>query len=50
MGPNYWKFLLAMVQPVNVGRGCLGKLSVDLWINWLFGMYWAGNGRGFRVH
>ena len=45
MGPNYWKFLLAMVQPVTVGRGCLDKLSVDLWIKWCFGMYRAGNGR-----
>ena len=33
MGPNYWKFLLAMVQPVTVGRGCLGKLRVDYGLN-----------------
>ena len=50
MRPNYWKFLLAMVQPVTVGMGCLGKLSVDLWINCLLGMHWVGNGRGLRVH
>ena len=35
---------------VTVGRGCLDKLSVDLWIKWCFGMYRAGNGRETRVH
>ena len=55
ISPKTWdriigNFFLAMVQPVTVGRGFLGKLSVNLWIKWCFGMYRAGNGRETRVH
>ena len=55
IGPKTWdriieKKILAMVQPVTVGRGCLDKFSVDLWIKWCFGMYMAGNGRETWVH
>ena len=42
MGPNHWKFFLCHGAAVTVGRGCLDKLSVDLWIKWCFGMYRAG--------
>ena len=27
----------------------VGVVWFNLCIKWLFGMYWAGNGRGFRV-
>ena len=50
MGPNYWKYFLCHGAAVTVGRGFLDKLSVDLWIEWLLGMHWAGNGRELRVH
>ena len=42
-----------MEQPVTAPRlfrGCLGVGWFNLCIKWLFGMHWAGNGRGFRVH
>ena len=31
-----------------MGMGCLGVVCVDLCIEWLLGMHWAGNGRGFH--
>ena len=42
-----------MEQPVTAPRlfrGCLGVGWFNLCIKWLFGMHWAGNSRGFRVH
>ena len=33
-----------------MGMGCLGAVCVDLCVDWLLGMHWAGNGRGLRVH
>ena len=30
-----------------MGIGCLGVGCVDLCIEWLLGMHWAGNGGGF---
>ena len=53
MGPNYWNFFFKLLEAVSiqsVGKGCLGVGCVDLCIEWLLGMHWAGNGRGFRVH
>ena len=44
------EIILSHGAVVTVGRGCLDKLSVDLWIKWCFGMYRAGNGRETRVH
>ena len=31
-------------------RNSVGVGWFNLCIKWLFGMHWAGNGRGFRVH
>ena len=31
-------------------RGCLGCSLCNLYIRCLFGMHWAENGRGLRVH
>ena len=33
-----------------MGMGCLGVVCVNLCIDCLLGIHWAGNGRGFRVH
>ena len=38
------------VQKNLVGMGCLSVVCVDLCIECLLGIQWAGNGRGFRVH
>ena len=38
------------VSVQSVGMGCLGVGCVDLCIEWLLGMHWAGNGRGLWVH
>ena len=58
IGPKTWDridkiFGRRMEQPVTAPRlfrGCLGVGWFNLCIKWLFGMHWAGNGRGFRVH
>ena len=58
IGPKTWDrsvriFGGRMEQPVTAPRlfrGCLGVGWFNLCIKWLFGMHWAGNGRGFRVH
>ena len=55
IGPKTWDRIIGNIffshgADVTVGRGCLDKLSVDLWIKWCFGMYRAGNGRETRVH
>ena len=33
-----------------MGMGCLGVVCVDLCVEWLLGMHWAGNGHGLGVH
>ena len=58
IGPKTWDrsvriFGGRMEQPVTAPRlfrGCLGVGWSNLCIKWLYGMHWAGNGRGFRVH
>ena len=58
IGPKTWDridkiFGRRMEQPVTAPRlfrGCLGVGWFNLCIKLLFGMHWAGNGRGFRVH
>ena len=58
IGPKTWdrgvrSFGGRMEQPVTAPRlfrGCLGVGWSNLCIKWLYGMHWAGNGRGFRVH
>ena len=58
IGPKTWDridkiFGRRMERPVTAPRlfrGFLGVGWFNLCIKWLFGMHWAGNGRGFRVH
>ena len=33
-----------------MGIGCLGVVCVNLYIECLLGIHWAGNGRGLRIH
>ena len=33
-----------------MGMGCLGVVCVNLCIECLLCIHWAGNGRGLRVH
>ena len=49
-GTELLEIIFSHGAAVIVGRGCLDKLSVDLWIKWCFGMYRAGNGHETRVH
>ena len=58
IGPKTWDridkiFGRRMERPVTAPRLFRGYLRVgwfNLCIKWLFGMHWAGNGRGFWVH
>ena len=49
-GTELLEIIFSHGAAITGGRGCLDKLSVDLWIKWCFGMHWAGNGRGLRVY
>ena len=58
IGPKTWdridkifeRKLKQFVTAPRLFRGCLGVVWFNLCIKWLFGMHWAGNGRGLRVH
>ena len=60
IGPKTWDRIVrnflgffspsVIVQKYLVGMGCLSVVCVDLCIECLLGIQWAGNGRGFRVH
>ena len=60
IGPRTWDRIIrnslgffspsVTVQKYLVGMGCLSVVCVDLCIECLLGIQWAGNGRGFRVH
>ena len=53
IGPKTWDRIdTGFLEPRcsrSCFRGCLGVVCVDLCIEWLLGMHWAGNGRGW-VH
>ena len=60
IGPKTWDRIIrnslgffspsVTVQKYLVGMGCLSVVCVDLCIECLLGIQWAGNDRGFRVH
>ena len=60
IGPKTWDRIVrnslgffspsVTVQKYLMGMGCLSVVCVDLCIERLLGMHWAGNGRGLRVH
>ena len=58
IGPKTWDRIdriferengAAVTAPWMLG-GCLVVMGVNLCIKCLFGMLWAGNGRGLQVH
>ena len=54
IGPKTWDRIdTGFLEPRcsrSCFRDCLGVVCVDLFIEWLLGMHWTGNGRGLRVH
>ena len=50
MGPKLLEFFGDFMGCPWQSRILVGLGWFNLCIKWLFGMHWAGNGRGFRVH
>ena len=50
IGPKTWDLIDTGLWSQGAAVATLGAVCIDLCVEWLLGMHWAGNGRGLRVH